>query len=131
MPINYKYYPKDWPIIRQRILAREEHKCKHCQVPNYAVIERGKESDYRVIGKNTNYDSACAMRRHAKKHSRRNAVVIVLTIAHLDHDEWNHDVTDDRLAALCQRCHLMYDECDNAMRKKYGKHYKKNQISII
>jgi hypothetical protein len=32
-----------------------------------------------------------------------------LLIAHLDHDETNHEVTDDRLKAMCQLCHLRYD----------------------
>ena len=36
-------------------------------------------------------------------------VKVVLTIAHLDHDELNHSVTLERLAALCQLCHLRYD----------------------
>lgn len=36
-------------------------------------------------------------------------VTVVLTIAHLDHDEENHDVKLDRLGALCQLCHLRYD----------------------
>ena len=31
------------------------------------------------------------------------------TIAHLDHDELNHSVSLERLAALCQLCHLRYD----------------------
>lgn len=35
--------------------------------------------------------------------------IVVLTIAHMDHDHNNDDVEDDRLAALCQRCHLGYD----------------------
>lgn len=34
---------------------------------------------------------------------------VVLTIAHLDHDPENWDVSDDRLKALCQKCHLAYD----------------------
>jgi hypothetical protein len=34
---------------------------------------------------------------------------VVLTIAHLDHDELNHEVKDERLKALCQHCHLNYD----------------------
>ncbi len=36
-------------------------------------------------------------------------VKVVLTIAHLDHDETNNDVADDRLKAMCQLCHLRYD----------------------
>ena len=33
----------------------------------------------------------------------------MLTIAHLDHDKENWAVKDERLKALCQRCHLRYD----------------------
>ena len=36
-------------------------------------------------------------------------VRVILTIAHLDHDETNESVTDDRLKAMCQLCHLRYD----------------------
>jgi hypothetical protein len=47
------------------------------------------------------------------------AVKIVLTIAHLDHDADNHNVTDDRLMAMCQKCHNNYDkEYRIANRKK-------------
>lgn len=38
-----------------------------------------------------------------------NGTKVILTIAHLDHDAENHNVSDDRLAALCQKCHLGYD----------------------
>ena len=36
-------------------------------------------------------------------------VKVVLTIAHLDHDERNHNIKDERLKAACQLCHLRYD----------------------
>jgi hypothetical protein len=36
-------------------------------------------------------------------------IKVVLTIAHLDHDETNMDVKDERLMAMCQLCHLRYD----------------------
>lgn len=45
-------------------------------------------------------------------------VKCVLTIAHLDHDEFNTNVQDSRLAALCQYCHLNYDSKEKARRKK-------------
>lgn len=47
-------------------------------------------------------------------------IKIVLTIAHLDHDESNWNVRDDRLKAMCQRCHLRYDipEKKKRMREK-------------
>lgn len=49
-----------------------------------------------------------------------NGTKVVLTIAHLDHDSKNHDVLDDRLAALCQACHLKYDRQMHIAKRKYG-----------
>ena len=43
---------------------------------------------------------------------------IVLTIAHLDHDHKNWSVKDDRLKALCQRCHNRYDAPYRAAHRK-------------
>lgn len=48
-------------------------------------------------------------------------VKVVLTIAHLDHDETNHNVSDDRLKAMCQLCHLRYDAKEKLSRKKKNK----------
>ncbi|WP_234733251.1 hypothetical protein [Tellurirhabdus bombi] len=53
---------------------------------------------------------------------------VVLTTAHLD-----QDVTNNRfwnLKALCQRCHFAHDRQDNARRRKYGKYYLDNQITL-
>ena len=56
---------------------------------------------------------------------------VVLTCAHLDHDETNWNVSDDRLATLCAPCHLRYDRGDNSMRKKFGKNYRDNQRTLF
>ena len=53
-----------------------------------------------------------------ENYSLHNKKKIVLTIAHLDHDEQNWDVKYDRLAALCQKCHLRYDAPEKARRRK-------------
>ena len=53
------------------------------------------------------------MRRDCPKH-----VTFILTIAHLDHDETNYNVTDDRLKAMCQLCHLRYDAEEKKRRLK-------------
>ena len=47
-----------------------------------------------------------------------NPLKVVLTIAHLDHDPRGSDL--DRLRALCQRCHLTYDNQpeQRAMRRR-------------
>lgn len=92
MPINYKDYPPNWKEIRARILERAGHKCEWCGAPNYF--------------------------EHSRKDKRGNPVKVVLTIAHLDHDKENHNVTDDRLAALCQKCHLNYDRPRHVAKRK-------------
>ena len=52
-----------------------------------------------------------------ENYSIRDGVKVILTIAHLDHDEENWNVSMDRLAALCQRCHLRYDIEDKKKRR--------------
>lgn len=39
--------------------------------------------------------------------------IVVLTVAHLDHDTSNNDYSN--LAAWCQRCHLTYDATHHAL----------------
>lgn len=125
MPINYRNYPPGWRThTRPRILARAGHRCEHCGLPNYAVVESRSRQ---LLELPDSYLAARIIRAQATCR----AIVVVLTIAHLDHNEWDHTVTDDRLAALCQKCHLAHDRADNEMRKKYGKHFKKNQFSIL
>lgn len=54
---------------------------------------------------------------------------VVLTVAHLDHDETNWNVKDERLAALCQRCHIQYDALEKARRRR-AKRYQKTLFPI-
>lgn len=61
-----------------------------------------------------------------QNYSIRDEKKIVLTVAHLDHDEENWSVSFDRLAALCQRCHLRYDAKEKARRRKSDK----NQLKL-
>jgi transposase-like protein len=44
--------------------------------------------------------------------------ISVLQIAHLDHDETNHSVSDDRLAVMCSSCHLRYDAHEHSRRRR-------------
>lgn len=133
MPIDYKHYPEDWPEIRKRILERDSHCCKQCGVKNYSVGNWTKDGHFLVQEKCESFENAKTLKECLNKeylpHIKH--IIIILTIAHLDHDEWNHDVKDDRLAALCQRCHLKYDRIDNDNRKKYGKYYRRFQNQIL
>lgn len=109
MPIDYKKYPKAWKQIRERILKRANNKCECCGIENHIVV-----SSYKKNGKTVWVDQDLTqwMRSNCLKR-----VKVVLTIAHLDHDETNHDVKDDRLKAMCQLCHLRYDSEEKKRRR--------------
>ena len=103
MPIDYSKYPPNWLELRSQVLERAENKCEFCGVENYSMIEKADQSG---------------------------TYKCVLTIAHLDHDEENHNVKIKRLAALCQPCHLRYDAPEKARRRKIKK-YKNSLFPII
>lgn len=96
MTIDYKKYPKNWLTqIRPTILMRDGNHCKFCGVANgqkYLVIH----------GKRILWTSEIE-----KKYWYSKPKIVVLTVAHLDHDLSSNEL--DNLAALCQRCHLEHD----------------------
>ena len=111
MPVDYKRYPENWKQISRRIREREQQKCKWCGVENGATIVRkpGTGEWMRYM----DYLCAVPVGERTWKQTR-----VVLTVAHLGtahadgtpgnkHDKM--DVRDENLAALCQRCHLLYD----------------------
>lgn len=113
MPIDYKKYPPNWKNeIVPRILERANHKCEKCGLANKQAVYaiklwvRGEGGRYQF---KTLWFSSEQDARREDQHSNLKPVKVILTIAHLDHDETNHAVADDRLAALCQLCHLRYD----------------------
>jgi len=63
-----------------------------------------------------------------RKPHPKTASKVVLTTAHLDHDKDNNKF--DNLAALCQRCHLRHDLPHHIQNRKYGRNWKKNQLSL-
>ena len=117
MPIDYKKYPKNWAELRAQVLDRAYNCCEFCGLANYAVGYRMPDGQFLF--------HHIAKQKYQYEHDiflaggRRTR--IVLTIAHLDHDETNHNVSIDRLRALCQRCHLRYD----IQEKKKRRHNKK------
>lgn len=112
MPIDYRDYPPTWLThIRPRIMARAG------EVRDDAGhIEQHARCEWCQV---QNHDP------HPQKGYR-----VVLTIAHLDHDKENWEVADERLAALCQGCHLSYDRPRHAQNKKYGRNWKRAQLKM-
>lgn len=125
MPIDYKHYPKDWKIIRAILLERENNCCQFCFVPNYAIIYRPiKGAIEWLLAPEGHYADSLSL--DGVKFTK-----IILTIAHLDHDKENHEVSDDRLAALCQRCHLLYDMDRHVANRKANRLAKLNQPKLF
>lgn len=96
MPVDYKLYPANWHEISRRLrFERAGNRCEWCEAENY------------------------------KPHPITGSIVI-LTVAHLGADKPDgtpgrkddlHDVREENLAALCQRCHLNFDRDDHLHRR--------------
>lgn len=129
MPIDYSKYPPNWKTeIRPRILERADNMCEICFVKNHRFIKRLKflKKEYYIMGNevyhypNGKYAGRVADVPSCMKENLKE-IKIVLTIAHLDHDEENWNVKDDRLMAMCQKCHLKYDVKEKINRRKVKK----------
>ena len=112
MPIDYKKYPPNWlKEIRPRIMERANNKCENCGLEHRQVVYAIKLK----INDNGKYKLKTIWFRVKEDAEREDLlnnlkeVKVVLTIAHLDHDELNHNIKDERLMAMCQICHLRYD----------------------
>lgn len=109
-PENRARYPADWSDVRNRILERARHQCEHdgCKARHrelgywrdgawvrlpQSLREAGFDRAGQIVGCSDGPDIKIIM--------------IVLTIAHLDHQPEN--CADDNLRAWCQRHHLAYD----------------------
>lgn len=114
MPIDYSKYPPNWKSeIRPRILKRANDCCENCGIKNYTEGIRSKKELVEDIDV---YITDCAtmpeqmlIDKWSKDWDKLKWIKIILTIVHLDHDPENWEVKDDRLKALCQKCHLSYD----------------------
>ena len=62
------------------------------------------------------------------KSNPRTGSKVILTVAHVDRDKNNNRFSN--LAALCQQCHLNHDKWQHVINRKYGRNWKKNQLSI-
>lgn len=120
-PENRARYPKDWKALSLAARERAEWRCQHpgCGARQYDVgfwqLQGGTwqwnaiESGFldcrtaRLVAADMQW---MCEGNTAAEGSR--VVVIVLTVAHLDHQPENCD--PDNLAAMCQRHHLAYDQ---------------------
>jgi hypothetical protein len=125
MPIDYSRYPPNWKKeIRPAILERANNCCEFCGNKNGSIVivgqkkVKGRTRSKHYPSREAAEQDGCCETWYSKYNSKRELVPyargiyetkVVLTIAHLDHDEDNWEVKPERLAALCQLCHLQYD----------------------
>lgn len=113
-PENKHRYPANWKQIRASILERAGHKCEQCKAPNRTLIARGTGSDegtYMLACGGEVFDAETGEElglARGSEYQVQRFTEVVLTIAHLDHVPEHCE--PDNLRALCQRCHLRYDQ---------------------
>lgn len=142
MPIKDKLiYPSNWKEIRKSILERDRHSCANCGIENYSVVKWDAElKKYeRACGNihidafgrgECTYEEARFLVRHWNEMCDDGKwIVIVLTIAHLNHDTSNND--DSNLSALCQRCHLKHDHSYHLKNARQTRNRKKGLTELF
>ena len=124
-PENLAKYPANWKAISLSIRERDGNKCKFCGVANgtygYRDIKTGQFVSIDEIAEGAEWIDALDLSDRPIK--------IVLTVAHLDHNEANCEGSN--LAALCQRCHLTYDAKHHAETARVTREKKQGLQSLF
>lgn len=142
MPIkreNKDRYPADWSTrIRPAILERANNRCEVCGVVNHSVGYRESDGTFMPAAGNQQHDAAgrgelsygeaLELVRHCRDWCDDNLIIIVLTIAHLDHTPENNDPAN--LKAMCQRCHNRYDQAHRQANAAATRKAKQRQQSL-
>lgn len=114
-PENLSRYPANWPEIRAAVMFRAGWCCEHpgCGVRNYSVGwwegERFRQCIQHTFQRWKEARTAAAEWHWTwgEAGTTKPPIVIVLTVAHLDHQPENCSM--DNLRAMCQRHHLAHD----------------------
>lgn len=135
MTFHAHRYPKDWKAIRDGIVLRSNNACETCRAPNRELIVRGckggRDAGTYMLPHGEVFDAETGEYRglaRGSEYDGERIIEVVLTVAHLDHDESNNDPMN--LAALCQRCHLRHDAPDNARRRRENKSAASGQMPL-
>lgn len=123
MPIDYRDYHPKWKLISRFIRHyRARNRCEWCGKENGSVWLRhpSKPGEQLAVP-----DSITEFMVNELGYK---ATVIVLTVAHIDHDKSNNSFFN--LAALCQRCHLGHDRKQHQQNRKYGRNWKRDQLTL-
>jgi len=122
MPVDYKKYPISWlSEIRPRIMLRANNICefegcdfKHLEEV-YSVKYKGRSNWFRDFEVANSQPKSTEIKKGVIVENPKK-VKVILTIAHLFHDETNMDIKDDCLMAMCQLHHLRFDSSEKFRR---------------
>lgn len=117
MPMDKNKYAQDWKAISAAVRQDAGNRCEFCGVENHYWIHRHKYADEWVYHYDFGKLSAIDQRLY------KSMILVVLTVAHLDHDTRNNDRSN--LRALCQKCHLTYDAQHHAQNARKTRAEKK------
>lgn len=143
-PENKNRYPENWPDIVKQVRERSKGNCENCKVENYAVGYRDETGRFIPTGGNIihdlagcglsypstlklSYNQAKEIKDGCNEVCEEKHIVIVLTVAHLDHIPENVDM--DNLRDWCQRCHNRYDIPHRKLTRRNTKF--KNQLTLF
>lgn len=105
---------REWHSIRKRIGERSGWRCEVCGAPHMKMVARGHYRGCEAYIVLETCEVFCAESgllmaklRCTSDFKATKVLKIVLTVAHLNHDE--RDNRDENLAHLCQRHHLRLD----------------------
>ena len=117
---NRHRYPENWNVIRYNIITlRARNHCENCGIENNIVVRRLANNTWRNLTEHEkreiDYQQCILGKKYYPTLKYLRLTKIVLTVAHLDHNEANN--TETNLKAFCQKCHFAYDKTDNRIRK--------------
>lgn len=140
-PANMLKYPggsiksPEWRAIRARIGERSGWKCEKCQAPHMTLVARGTYNGrdaYMAVETREVYCAETGLyitrMRSTSEFNARHVLKIILTVAHLNHDE--SDCRDENLAHLCQRHHLRLDAKHHARNAARTRRMKGGQLDL-
>jgi len=107
-------YPEHWEELKAQVSERSRGFCEFCGLANGVEGYRDKAGNFRPLHPGRLKE----LHRKLATSLGYRVFPIVLTTAHLDHDESNPNVALERLAHLCQKCHFGHDRQDNLKRRK-------------
>lgn len=104
----------EWRAIRNKVGERSGWRCETCGAPHMTMISRGSyggRDAYMVLETRDVFCAETGLKmtrmRCTSEFNAQKVLKIVLTVAHLNHDEACDDV--EQMKHLCQRHHLRLD----------------------